>query len=113
MANRLNFLLLFFFFQNKRKQSLKYLHKKRDNQNLHLTISSHNPNKIELKQITTILEQHCSSVNLKRFDETNELLEASFLVDFGDYEDMENVRRELSELSESVKVTFLDYQGTY
>ena len=90
----------------------KFFHKAKENQNLHLTVSSHNPGKIELKQIITILNNHCSSVDMRRFDETNEMLEASFLVDFSDYEKIENVRDELSKLSESIKITFLDYQGT-
>ena len=91
----------------------KFIHKPEENQNLHLTVSSHNPDKIDLKQIVTILSNYCSSVNMKRFDETNELLEASFLVDFSDYEQIEKVKTELSKLSKSVKVTFLDSQGAY
>ena len=85
------------------------MYKPKENQNLHLTVSSHNPGKVSLKQIVAILDSHCSSVNLKRFDETNEILEASFLVDFEEYEQLEKVKNELSEVSKSVKITFLDY----
>jgi len=91
----------------------KFGHKRRENQNLHLTISSHNPGRVELQQIVTILKNHCSSVNMRRFDETNEVLEASFLVEFHDYEEFEKLKSELRELSKGVKITFLDYQGTY
>ena len=91
----------------------KLVYKPKENQNLHLTVSSSDPGKIDLNQIVTILNNYCSSVNMKRFDETDEILEASFLVDFRDYEKIEKVRSELSKLSKSVKVTFLDSQGVY
>jgi len=91
----------------------RFSHKSSENQNLHLTISSHNPNKIELSQIIAVLNKHCSSVNMKRFDETGEVLEASFLVDFSDYSQLENAKDELSRLSDAVKITFLDPQGKY
>jgi uncharacterized membrane protein YhiD involved in acid resistance len=91
----------------------KFVYKPRENQNLHLTVSSSNPGKIDLKQIVTILNSYCTSVNMKRFDETDEMLEASFLVDFGDYEQIEKVKSELSKLSKSIKITFLDSQGTF
>ena len=91
----------------------KFVYESKENQNLHLTVSSHNPDKIDLKQMVTIVNNYCSSVNLKRFDETNEMLEASFLVEFSDYEQIEKVRNELNKLSKSVKITFLDSQGVY
>ena len=52
-----------------------------ESQNLFLTISSHNPVKIELKDVVETLKKHCAGVSLKRFDETNEMLEASFQVE--------------------------------
>jgi len=91
----------------------KLFHKSRKSQNLHLSISSYNPSKIELAQIVAILDNHCESVNMTRFDETSEVLEASFLVDFKDYSQLERAKEELRKLSESVKVTFLDTQERY
>ncbi|MFC1964388.1 DUF4956 domain-containing protein [Chloroflexota bacterium] len=92
----------------------KFFHKKhKEDQNLHLTISSHNPDKIGLEKILQILTSHCSSVNLRRFDETDEILEASFLVDFSNFGQMEKVRDELTQLSRSMKITFLDSRGMY
>jgi len=93
--------------------SKKFVYKKRENQNLNLIVSSHGPDKIDLKQIVKILDNHLSSVNMKRFDETNEMLEASFLVDFSDYEQIEKVRSELNKLSKSIKITFLESREAY
>lgn len=90
-----------------------FTHREEEGQNLHLTISSSNPGKIELEQVVSILKEFCSSVSLKRVDETNDMLEATFLVDFSDYQNLEQVRSELAKLSESVKITFLDTRGVY
>jgi glycine cleavage system regulatory protein len=60
-----------------------------------------------------VLQSCCSSVKMHRFDESKEMLEASFVVQFRDNSGIEKVKEELDKLSDSVKVTFLDYQGTY
>ncbi len=91
----------------------KFTYKPKFDQNLHLTVSSHNPDKISLSQIVSVLNKHCSSVNLKRFDDTSEILEATFLANFDDFKQIELVRNELNELSKSIKMTFLDNQGAY
>jgi uncharacterized membrane protein YhiD involved in acid resistance len=85
--------------------------KSEENQNLYLTISSHNPGKAELKEIVEILKAHCSEVNLKRFDETKELLEASFLVEFESFQSLEEAKVGIQQLSDSVRITFLDNKG--
>ena len=90
-----------------------FVRSREETQNLHLTVSSHNPGKIELGQIVRILNDHCSAVDIKRFDETREMLEASFLVEFSDFSQLEKAKNELNQLSDSVKVTFLDLQRTY
>jgi len=91
----------------------KYIHTPKYDQNLHLTIASSLPEKIELNQIVSILDKHCSTVNLKRFDESNEVLEVTFFVKFNDFNDVENTKNELNSLSKSVKITFLDSKGVY
>jgi len=91
----------------------KLFHKRFESQNLHLTVASRSPVKLELNQILTTLNGCCTSVKMKRFDESKDLLEASFTVEFRDYSDIEKAKAELEKLSDSVKITFLDYQGTY
>jgi uncharacterized membrane protein YhiD involved in acid resistance len=86
-------------------------HKSENNQNLYLTISSHNPVKVKLENIIQILNKNCSAVNLKRFDESKEILEASFLVEFDNVDQLNKSKTELQELSDSIKITFLDNKG--
>ncbi|MFC1991171.1 DUF4956 domain-containing protein [Chloroflexota bacterium] len=93
--------------------SKKTFHKTRENQNLHINVASQNPGKVELSQIVTVLKNHCSSVSMKRFDESREMLDVSFLVGFEDYSQLEKAKDELRKLSESIKITFLDPQGRY
>lgn len=81
--------------------------------NLHLTIASHNPNKIELEQIMDTLRAHTSKLKLLRFDETPETLEASFLVEFRRVSNLNDVRAALRALSDAVEITFLDNRGIW
>jgi len=81
------------------------------NQNMYLTVSSHNPGKVDLDQIVQVLKTHSTGVSLKRFDDTKELLEALFLVEFGDFPQLEATRADLIKLGEAVRVTFLDNRG--
>lgn len=89
----------------------KYSNKEEENQNLFLTVSSHNPEKAELKSIVEVLKSHCPEISLKRFDETRERLEVSFQVEFKDYDQLEKAKANLQNLGDSVHVTFLDNKG--
>jgi len=82
-----------------------------DSQNLHITVSSHNPQKIALEQIVSILKKHSAAVDLKRFDETQELIEATFLIEFDSFEKLNQSKEELQKANERVRVTFLDNKG--
>ncbi len=85
--------------------------KSEDNQNLYLTITSYAPGKIALEEIIEILKQYAQAVNMKRFDETKELIEASFLVEFNSFEQLNKIKSKLQMLNESTRITFLDNKG--
>jgi uncharacterized membrane protein YhiD involved in acid resistance len=80
-------------------------------QNLYVTVDSHNPEKIPLAEVVEIMRRHCSGVDLKRFDETSEALEASFRVEFDDLASLERAKSELLAANRDVRITFLDVQG--
>ena len=82
-----------------------------ENQNLFLTVTSFNPHKPELKQIVEVLKTHCSDVSLKRFDETTEMLEASFMVGFRNFDQVSESKASLRDLQPGMKITFLDNTG--
>src|SRR3990172_5269099 len=66
----------------------RYFQKKDDEglNNLVLAVSSHNPHKVGLEEIVEILKNNCSRLTLKRMDEKKDILEASFLVEFHDFD---------------------------
>jgi hypothetical protein len=82
-------------------------------ENLYLTINSHQPEKLPLDGAVDILRRHCTGVDLKRFDESAEALEASFRVEFADFARLQAAKQELLAANRDVKVTFLDVQGVH
>jgi len=82
-----------------------------DTQNLYLSVDSQNPEKISLDRVVGILQRHCSNVDIKRFDETFEALEASFMVEFEEFGRLEAAKNELLDANPDVKVSFLDLKG--
>ncbi len=82
-----------------------------ENQNLVLTISSSEPARSGIGVIVKTLDQHCSSVNLKRVDESKSFVEASFLVEFADFGKFTSCKERLQSLDDSLKITFLDNKG--
>jgi hypothetical protein len=81
--------------------------------NLHLTVSSDNPGKVELETILDTLKPHCSQMKLMRFDETENGQETSFLVEFRSMDHFKEAKSALRALSESLTITFLDNKGIW
>jgi hypothetical protein len=81
--------------------------------NLHLTVASHNPDKIELDQVVEALRPHTAKLKLLRVDDTPEALETSFLVEFRRIANLNKARAALKALSEGVEITFLDNKGIW
>ena len=90
---------------------VNFFNKAESNQNLYLTVSSHNPKKAELTEIVQVLKTHCTAVSLKRFDDTTKLLEAAFIVEFEGFPQLEATKSDLQKLGDAVTVTFLDNKG--
>ncbi len=84
-----------------------------DSQNLFLTVSSPSQTDVTLSQIIFILKKHCTTVNLKRFDENNRTIDASFLVEFNDPQKIEETKKSLQTLDTSLRFTFLDNKGIF
>lgn len=79
-----------------------------NSQNLHLTVLTRDKNSLGLEELIDVLNRCCAGVNLKRFDETSEALEASFLVEFEDIAQLNQTKSELQQLDADIKVTFMD-----
>ena len=89
------------------------LREKGDDGNLYLSIDSHNPEKVELKDVITTLRANCAAVSMKRFHETKEALEATFLVEFEDFDQLNRTRDRLQGLNDHLSIRFLDLKGVH
>ena len=89
----------------------KFSKKFHDNQNLHLTIQSNGSNKISIDAIIEILKNNCDEVDLKRLDETKETLEASFMIESPNFNQLNKAKGELQKLNENINITLLDNKG--
>lgn len=81
--------------------------------NLHVTIASHNPELVPLEKITDTLRQHTRKLKLLRFDENAATLEAAYLIEFRDMEDLNRARAALRALSPELEMTFMDNKGIW
>ncbi len=92
--------------------SLKGIRQKsQQHQNLFLNIVSHAPNRLKLSDIADVLKSNCTSVDLRRFDERNDGIEASFLIELNNMAGLEKSTEELRRISESIQITFSDHRG--
>ena len=66
-----------------------------------------------LSQIIDILAKNSNTVKLKRTDEAQGRLEASFYIDFDSWENFEKMREQLNVLDEKMKITFMDSSKDY
>lgn len=86
----------------------KFSYKKDDNSNLHLVISGENNQELDLEVIVNLLKKHCQSINLRRFEETPSAFEASFLVEFINYEQMNQAKKSIQGIDSKVNFSFID-----
>lgn len=82
-----------------------------DNQNLYLSVTGSKSFGMTLEGITEILKKYCSSVNMKRFDETEKNIEASFLLECEDFARLAKAKSELQGTDKTLKITFMDNKG--
>jgi uncharacterized membrane protein YhiD involved in acid resistance len=80
--------------------------KKDDSQNFYINIST--DTSFGITKISEILKKHCSSVSLRRFDDSADLFEASFQIDIDSTDSLENIVSEIKIQNKDSKITFLD-----
>ena len=79
--------------------------------NLYLTVTTSVAANLGASQILQALAAAGASASLKRLDQTADLLEAAFVVDFKDIARLEQFNRRLRELSPQVRISCLDDRG--
>ncbi len=81
--------------------------------NLHVTVASQTPAKIELETIVAALKPHSAQMRLMRFDDSGPAIEASFLVEFRNMQKLQDAKSALRGLSDALEITFMDNKGIW
>ncbi len=76
-------------------------------QNLYLNLSSKS-GKINLNQVTTIVKDVFGKYHLKRYDENDQIIEASFMVDSPKPEKLQDFTENIAKLGDDVRVSFVE-----
>ncbi len=80
----------------------------RDESNLYLIIGSEGSKRLSIESLTSVLRQNCQGLELKRYDESNGRLEASYLVRFNSYAQLEQAMAALQQHDGSISVSFIE-----
>lgn len=85
-----------------------FVSKKKTYKNYLLAISASKPQKINLTQIVDIVEKHFNSCDLKRFDENENIIETSFIVNTKNVSQIQNCKSDIEKLSPSARISIID-----
>jgi uncharacterized membrane protein YhiD involved in acid resistance len=86
---------------------------KEDTQNLIFNISCSKEDEISLKDFISILSALCRKVELKRFDESSDEIQSSFIIEVEDFKNLDDARDQLVKLGKTVKISYLDNRKVY
>ena len=65
-------------------------------------------NQIEITKVTQLLKEYCETVDLRRFDENNEIVELSYLIQINNIENLNNLKLELKKLDNDLIISFME-----
>ncbi|RIL06856.1 MAG: DUF4956 domain-containing protein [Proteobacteria bacterium] len=82
-----------------------------EGKHLYLTIRQPGASGATLGSITRTLQEHCTGLDLKRFDEAQDGLEASYRVSFESYEQLERAKQALRAISGAISLSFVDQEA--
>jgi len=75
--------------------------------NLFLTISGNSTN-VTLEKISDLLKNYCRNIILKRLDESGDQIEASFAVEFNDYEALNLGKQAIRDIDSSINFSLVE-----
>ena len=85
-----------------------WVRRREERPNLYLTITCPAPTSAGLPQILAALNSHATASGLKRFDQTPELIEASFQVQFDNVARLDACSQALRKLGDGVRISYLE-----
>lgn len=81
--------------------------------NLFLTVRAEGEKKPTLETISAALKESSAGLSLKRFDEVNGSLEASYLIRFVDHAQLVRAKNAVEKQGERIQVSFVDHEGVF
>lgn len=85
-----------------------FLSPKNKTQNLLFTVSGKSGQGLEISGLVNMIGKHFKTYELKRFDENDELLEASFLINTKDTGKLEACKNEIQKSGKGITITYID-----
>jgi len=83
-----------------------------NNTSLFLTITSNkNGEMININSITEILSEFCMGIKLKRYDMSEDFLEAVYQVSFQNIEQIKEIEQALCNIDNQIKINIIDEEG--
>ncbi len=79
--------------------------------NLNFTVITEQPTEATLDKIVNLISPFCKGLEIKRLDERKDFMEVSFLVEFSDFNQLNQAKDTLRGLDESIQISFLDFKG--
>jgi uncharacterized membrane protein YhiD involved in acid resistance len=79
-----------------------------ENQNLLITVNVLNPKKDYMYQIVEVFRKHTVKANLKRFDENENVLEATFIVEADSFKNVNDTKFELQKQFDNLTISLID-----
>lgn len=89
-------------------QKLLYTKAIFEGQNLLLSISTNKKTENQLNTIVELLKEHCLKVDMKRFDENEDALEATFIIELDNLEQINKLRKGLNDSHKDLSISFID-----
>ena len=80
---------------------------KSKHQNLYLNLSA-KAGEVELNQVVDIVKREFGKFHLKRYDENNQIIEASFMVDSPKPEKLQSFKNSISKLAKDIRISFIE-----
>ena len=85
-----------------------FITNKSEKQNLFLNISSDDTSNVTLSVIQSAINEVLSGSQLTRYDETKEMVEASFWIEIKKVDQLQQLYKKLETISKDVKISFID-----
>lgn len=105
VATIVGFIFIVLFLISKSKLYAKSNH---ENQNLIMNLSILNPEKDFMNRIVEIMKKHLEQSSLKRFDETDNNLEVSFIIEVDDFNTINELKNNLQTDFNNITISLID-----